>query len=437
MNMLDLIKDPGLYKKMGNKDGGEYHGPCPACGGNLRFHIWPFQGSNGTYWCRDCGIKGDAIQYLKDIEGLGYHAACKRLGETPKTDDIYSTPKTSTKPASEIQPRSCIEPEQMWREHAEKIVVQAHATLIADETQLSWLGERGISKETAIKYKLGWLQKDEYRIRTTWGLTEEIKPDGKLKKLWLPAGLVIPYYSAYQLQRIRIRRQVGTPRYYVTPGSSTAPMILNSNKKSAVVVVESELDALSIISAAGDVVAAISLGNSTARPDAEADELLSNAAIILVALDNDDSGRNEAKKWPAWYRSAIRWPVPAGKDPGDAVKAGIDLRTWILSALPVSLQPVKTAPENIEKAPFVPVKKPVLIHSSTDRKGRGFVITDSREVYREKRALGEVVFSEKEMADAIKFIKSADEQHQEHVADLIMEVKNVFPGSYISKVEEL
>lgn len=429
MNIFDLIKDPGIYKKMGSKDGGEYHGPCPLCGGALRFHIWPFQGSNGTYWCRDCGIKGDAIQYLRDVEGLNYRAACARLGEQPKQDDIYSTSKPAAKPSTEIQPRSCIEPQQLWREHAVKIVVQAHAALLEDANQMKWLSDRGISKETAVKYRLGWLAKDEYRIRTAWGLPDEIKADGKAKKLWLPAGLVIPYFLNCQLQRIRIRRPDGTPRYYVTPGSSTAPMILSSGNKSAVAVVESELDALSIISAAGDVVAAISLGNSTARPDAEADRVLSAAAIILVALDNDDSGRNESKKWPSWYRSAIRWPVPAGKDPGDAAKAGINLRMWILSALPISIQPPVAELKTAIPEPFIPVIKPPFVHNLTDRKGRGFIITDSRTVCREKEAEGHTVFGKAEMEKCITAIGSSGEQ-REKLADLMMECKHVFKGSH-------
>jgi predicted nucleic acid-binding Zn ribbon protein len=426
MTIFDLIADPGIYKKMGNKDGGEYHGPCPLCGGTLRFHIWPFQGTSGTYWCRDCGIKGDAIQYLRDVEGLNYHAACKRLGETPKNDDIYSTPKSAPRSTTEIQPRACVEPQQMWRDHADKIVDQAHEALLNSGEQRDWLSARGISRETAVQYRLGWLAKDEYRARSAWGLPEELKADGKAKKLWLPMGLVIPYHAGV-LQRIRIRRPEGAPRYYVMPGSSTAPMILTQGKKSVVVVVESELDALSIMSAAGDIVTVISLGNSTARPDAEADEILNNAAMILVALDNDDSGRNEAKKWPVWYRSAIRWPVPLGKDPGDSVKAGADLRTWILSALPVSLQP---QPKSEPDPPlFIPVAKAPLIQNMTDRKGRGFIITDSRTVSAQKESEGHTVFGKAEMERCIAGIDDAGE-YGEKLADLMMECKFVFKGSH-------
>ena len=45
---------------------GEYHGPCPECGGTKRFCVW----RRGNYWCRECGhrgwwAKGDDIEGLK------------------------------------------------------------------------------------------------------------------------------------------------------------------------------------------------------------------------------------------------------------------------------------------------------------------------------------------------------------------------------------
>ena len=63
---------------------GEYHGPCPFCAeGTDRLIVWADQ---GRYWCRKCGQKGDAIQFLRDYYGLSYRQARRRLGlnMTPK-----------------------------------------------------------------------------------------------------------------------------------------------------------------------------------------------------------------------------------------------------------------------------------------------------------------------------------------------------------------
>ena len=69
MNILDLAEAKGIqYKRAGNKDGGEYQGPCPGCGGEDRFHIWPEQNEgDGSYWCRGCEAAGDVIQFLIDF----------------------------------------------------------------------------------------------------------------------------------------------------------------------------------------------------------------------------------------------------------------------------------------------------------------------------------------------------------------------------------
>ncbi|WP_342452329.1 primase-helicase zinc-binding domain-containing protein [Desulfovibrio desulfuricans] len=41
----------------------EFAGPCPECGGEDRFIVWPDKPNGGGYWCRGCGRQGDAIQY--------------------------------------------------------------------------------------------------------------------------------------------------------------------------------------------------------------------------------------------------------------------------------------------------------------------------------------------------------------------------------------
>lgn len=44
-----------------------------------------------------------------------------------------------------------------------------------------------------------------------------------------------------------------------------------------------------------------------------------------------------AQAWPWWaatYEQARLWPVPEGKDPGDAFALGVDLQSWILAGSP-------------------------------------------------------------------------------------------------------
>ena len=71
----------GNYKDKHAKDG-EYAGPCPSCGGDDRFIIRtrPEDGNNPNYWCRQCGIRGDALDYLTKERGMGFVDAMQQLG---------------------------------------------------------------------------------------------------------------------------------------------------------------------------------------------------------------------------------------------------------------------------------------------------------------------------------------------------------------------
>jgi hypothetical protein len=163
--------------------------------------------------------------------------------------------------------------------------------------------------------------------------------------LWLPIGWVIPYIQGDQVVRVRIRQLDGAefgPRYYMVPGSSSATMVIEPRHpgyRDVYVIVEAELDAILIAQEASDLVGVMALGSSSTRPDKIATEKLNRAAHILNALDADGAGEKESGKW--WrenYPDAERWPVPEGKDPGEAWQKGVDIREWVMEGLPEGLR---------------------------------------------------------------------------------------------------
>lgn len=87
-NVLDLAQQDVPLKQTSTCKGAEYHGPCPSCGGTDRFCVWPERGKTGRFWCRQCGRKGDSIQYLRDFRGLSFLEAKQRLG-LPITSSPY------------------------------------------------------------------------------------------------------------------------------------------------------------------------------------------------------------------------------------------------------------------------------------------------------------------------------------------------------------
>lgn len=348
MSLTDLI--PGL-KRTATTGGGEWSGACPFCGGRDRFRVWPGSGTTGRFWCRGCGKSGDGIQFLRDREGLGYREACQRLGVEPyltRETGHGSARATTTRPAT-WTPRPATLPGEAWRERAGVFLGSFQRMLAgpAGSSCREWLhGSRGLTEATVKEAGLGWNPADRFENLRPWVLRREPTEYGKPRRVWLPAGLVIPCFAGGLLVRLRIRRpEPGDgPRYVVLSGSASSPLTLG--KGSAWVVVESELDGLLLHQEAGDLVGVLSMGNAQSRPDQETHQLLKAARLILVSLDTDAAGAKEAWGW--WkkhYPHAKRWPVPVGKDPSEAMQKGLNLRSWVLAGLPDPEPSTSTTPE--------------------------------------------------------------------------------------------
>ncbi|WP_183363226.1 hypothetical protein [Geomonas limicola] len=199
-----------------------------------------------------------------------------------------------------------------------------------------------------------------FRPRSSWGLEERLDgKTGKPTKLWIPRGYVIPSIMPDgSINRIRIRRppedlrDKNDPKYIAIEGGGNSLRSLNDRAR-AQMVLESDLDALLVDHLAGDVVGAIPLTTCGVRPDTVIFPVLSQAALILVSLDSDPistdltsqrvkgGGPIHSLWWKQHFQNSLRWPVPMGKDPGEAFKAGIDIRAWVLDALPISLHPAQ------------------------------------------------------------------------------------------------
>ncbi|MHC1712532.1 MAG: toprim domain-containing protein [Solidesulfovibrio sp.] len=353
-DILSLYHGMGLAAKQ--KTTNEFGGPCPSCGGNDRFCIWSGgQGKHGLgrFYCRGCGRQGDAIQFLRDFQGKGYGEACRELGLTPAAPAGNRTtgkPGAPAPAAPAWTPKAGELPNARWQTQARKLIPWAARQLQATPDALSWLSaERGLTPETAARFHVGWLAEDLYRDRTSWGLPQANKPNGKRRMLWLPRGLVLPVLDASgNPARIKFRRPNSgkdEPKYLYLPSEpkNTAPLVI-TGMAAAWIVVESELDGLLLAQEAGDLVNVLALGSASLRPDAEAHAHLDTAPFILVSLDFDDAGNKAAWTWWITHYSSEKvrvWPVPEGKDPCDAWRAGWDLRTWIEGGLPPSCLPAR------------------------------------------------------------------------------------------------
>lgn len=344
MNVLDLVRGRGFSPKheAGTK-GGEWSSPCPDCGGEDRFRVWPEKdGGRGEWWCRQCDEAGDLIEFLRRFEGLSFRDACEKAGKDPGQYKPRRLAPPRRKGERDFIPREADLPPDLWREKFGLFVARAHQQLLGNQAQLDYLTGRGIRLESVQRFNLGWNPgergRDLFRDRGAWGAPEEVKPSGKKKKLWLPVGLVIPMAQAGELARVRIRRpNPGEgPRFVAMPGSRmVTPLFAGEGWDGQVaVVVEAELDAILIADSAGDLAGAMAVTTNKGKPDASAVEQLRKAGRILVALDFDKAGRDGWQFWRREFERAERWPVPEGKDPGEYFERGGDVRAWIEAGLP-------------------------------------------------------------------------------------------------------
>jgi DNA primase len=341
MNIKDLVEEAGYTpKKKASTHGGEYCSPCPFCKeGDDRFLIWPNRlNGNGSYTggrfdChRHCGKKGDAITFIRELYGLSYKEACERLKIEPKKRDVSFVTK------KEIKLPIAKEPSKLWKDKAMVFVEWSHIQLMANQKALAFVMNRGFSLESIKRFKLGFNPKDLWRVREEWGVESQTKEDGTLKKLWLPAGIVIPTFSEDQVIKIKVRRSNWKegdelPKYVELSGSKQCHSVYGQQSLKVTLIIESELDALLMQQEASDLLYCVALGGSSKSLDLETDQLLKRTSILLFCPDFDEAGAKACAKWKKIFPSIQRVLTPDGKSAGDAYLAGVNLREWIISSL--------------------------------------------------------------------------------------------------------
>lgn len=313
------------------KTAAEYCSACPVCGGKDRFLFWP---NRDRFYCRKCARSGDLIDLLRN-DGLTFQEARELAGKVSQNKIFRVIPDA-------VLAKDAWHVSQAWQKRADVFVRSAADRLKTNETVLKWLEEnRGISGNTACRFLLGWNDKARYYCPQEWGLPEQIKENGKQKRLWIPRGLVIPrYLHDGQLTGLSIRRPDADiqdktdPRYVFVSGGAAAWSFCGDNK-TVFIIVESDLDAILLWQEVGDIATPISTGGAMGKPDKATAEILLQAKKLLMSLDRDRGGERMAQSWLNVFKSAQLWPIPKtfGKDHTEAMLQGLSLKHWLLTGL--------------------------------------------------------------------------------------------------------
>ncbi len=332
---MELAQEAGLQPKWAaSTEGGEYKSSCPLCGGKDRFSIQPnkqMKNCLGRYYCRQCDSCGDAIKFAREFLGLSFPDALSRTNASlPSNDNPFAF---ITKEEKIFSPAPIITPKNQWTKKASGFTEWAHQNIWHQPTVLKWLQSRGLPEKAIHTYKIGWCPQDIWRNKEDWGLAQPGEID---KKIWLSQGIVIPTLKKNgDVMRLKIRRtnwkkgdNVG--KYIAISGSMNGLNIIGDTRNEIIVVVESELDAYAIHYAIGDIVFVVAVGNNIKNPDAATDYHATKKTNLLICHDNDDAGKKMLTKWQRIYPHARGYPTPQGKDIGEAIEMGLDVRKWLL-----------------------------------------------------------------------------------------------------------
>ena len=258
-----------------------------------------------------CGFSGDILAYLQKAEGLEFPEALERasylLGlniedyRPPKENKFLSWDSTIgvEKPASKVgqkQPkteRSKEDTHTAMNIHTdtythkdtqpaeEKDYIEYYKSCTARLEETDYLSSRGISSETASKMWLGY--------------DPEAKPYGEGNSTrW--KGIIIPTGKSSYIVRNTDPKATEKQRYGKVGSINIFNKKALKEATSPIVIVEGELDALSIIEVGGE---AVGLG-STSNIGKLIEELKAlgkkPAQPFIIALDNDTAGRTASEE---------------------------------------------------------------------------------------------------------------------------------------------
>lgn len=327
--ILSLVTTP--MKKAAGTGGGEYHGPCPFCGGKDRFIV---QTANERWSCRQCSQRwGDAISYVMRRDNVDFKTACHKLNvglpERPRQQPRRSLPQPPVVAGSLREDYACFD--DGWQAGAEQFTDECFDLLWSPEGEKArhYLESRHLTQPVMGAAGLGYNPVDR---NATWGKV----------KVWLPRGIVIPWQFDGQFWKVNIRRPTidikreKDKRYIQAAGGANGlygAHVINNDCH--VIITEGEFDVLvmrSILRRSPRYREVVFIGTGSAEGARLLRwvSVLAAADQILLAFDADDAGDKAAQWWSMALPKKTRRLRPEGaKDLTDMVNAGTNLVAWL------------------------------------------------------------------------------------------------------------
>jgi len=236
-----------------------------------------------------------------------------------------------------------------WHDRGFPFIIQCRRNLEGDRETIDKLRKLGIEKRAIKKAWLGVNREEVNDPKDLWGIGYK---DGVIKDLVIPAGLVMPRFNEAILNRILILPpdwEKGEPiiATYLVDESDKAPLFFISEDSAPVIAVADELQALLLEQEIGDACSIIVLTGPDEKPSKEAVDQMKASGIFLVVLpEKSVPGEKVYETWKKAYPEAILYPLSKGRTLFEAHRSGIDIRQWIMDAMPKDFSKRhKVAPE--------------------------------------------------------------------------------------------
>lgn len=324
MDIISVYEHSGRTLK--RKSDNEFAGSCPVCGGTDRLLLWKTSRDvrrfpRGNFYCRQCRSSGGP-------ERLAYLLQTSSAAEVPS---VHQARQVGSFVARRTVSRMQAVPSAITDAGYQAIVAQAQNLLnngARNGLVKYFLQTRGIELSTAVRHRLGYIDKG-----TKY---EPLQP--KPFEPRLPIGLLIPNYREGELRSIKVRAMDGDAdnnggyhaKYRELIGCPAMPYIIRAEfrRNTPVLIVESELDTILMEQVMGSMFNYIALGSASASPDIEVAAMVETSGRVVFLPDYDKAGYEAYERWKRQFPKIELAELPRGKDPGEALKTGVDLRAW-------------------------------------------------------------------------------------------------------------
>jgi hypothetical protein len=319
-------------------------------------------GGRWRFDCKGCGVKGDAITWVAEMEKIGLSDAARKLGGTEKSRPSRNGPGGSiAKRLSGVlvdsssggfgargeairrfpeKPAAWESPE--WQKAADDLVCRAEDRLWSPQgaDALDWLRRRGLLDFTIRRFRLGFIKSDwerSGRLAAPRGITLPwCHPEAWYHASETPPG---PRWVGCKIRRLAspdlfesLAKTESKCATFKDSGTGYPYPFADLTPGLPVIIAEGEWDALIAWQELGWIANVVTVGAAKQDPKPEALDTLLDCPNWLVALHNDAAGNEGSKLWDIRSKGkAIRLMLKPDVDLNDMHLAGIGLRDWLKS----------------------------------------------------------------------------------------------------------